>query len=252
MSHLDPEVAALLAMGEQPSADEQHHLDSCADCTAEVASFARAVAAGRATRTGEELLTPPDRVWESIRSELALPSEPSTAPESTPDESASRPSEAPSTGARHVARRRRVSRRPVFFVMAGAAVAVVAIVAGVWMAGGIAPRPKIISEARLDGFPTWAGAQGEAMLERVDGHDRVVVDLTASVPDDGYREVWLLTSDASDLISLGVLDGSSGSFDIPDDVDLSRFTVVDISQEDVDGDPGHSGDSIVRGTLSAP
>ena len=120
------------------------------------------------------------------------------------------------------------------------------------MAAAIAPRPEIISEARLDGFPTWAGAQGEAMLERVDGHDRVVVDLTASVPDDGYREVWLLTSDASDLISLGVLDGSSGSFDIPDDVDLSRFTVVDISQEDVDGDPGHSGDSIVRGTLSAP
>ena len=27
MSHLDPEVAALLAMGEQPSADEQHHIE---------------------------------------------------------------------------------------------------------------------------------------------------------------------------------------------------------------------------------
>lgn len=246
MSHLDPEVAALLAMGEQPSDDEQQHLDACADCAAEVASFARAVAAGRATRTGGALLTPPDRVWDSIRSELALPSEATAA------DPASAPSDTSAPRSRHVARRRRVSRRPGFFVMAGAVVAVVAIIAGVWVSGGMVPRTEVISEARLDGFPAWAGAQGEATLERVDGHDRVVVDLAASVPDDGYREVWLLTPDASDLISLGVLDGRTGAFVIPDDLDLSRFTVVDISQEDTDGDPGHSGDSIVRGTLAAP
>ncbi|MFI8631755.1 anti-sigma factor domain-containing protein [Microbacterium sp. NPDC077663] len=253
MSHLDPEVAALLAMGEQASEDEQRHLDDCAECAAEVASFTRAVAAGRATRIGAELLTPPDRVWESIRSELDLPDgQAGEGTDSGPSAASAVTADVSSAAARHVARRRRVSRRPVFFVTAGAAVAVVAIIAGVWMSGGIVPRAEVISEARLDGFPTWAGAQGEAMLERVDGHDRVVVDLTASLPDDGYREVWLLTSDASDLISLGVLDGDTGTFDIPDDVDLRRFTVVDISQETVDGDPAHSGDSIVRGTLAAP
>ncbi|MCM3696315.1 anti-sigma factor [Microbacterium oleivorans] len=246
MSHLDPEVAALLAMGEQVSDDDQRHLDSCPECAAEVASFARAVEAGRATRTGEELLTPPDRVWESIRTELHLP-DAQAGDDETPVSS-----DVPSAATRHVARRRRVSRRPVFFVLVGAAVAAVAIIAGVWLSGGIVPRPELISEARLDGFPTWAGARGEAMLERVDGHDRVVVDLTASLPADGYREVWLLTSDATDLISLGVLDGDTGTFDVPADVDLSRFTVVDISQESVDGDPGHSGDSIARGTLAAP
>lgn len=244
MSHLDPEVAALLAMGEQPSEDERRHLDECAECAAEVSSFSRAVEAGRATRTGEALLTPPDRVWESIRSELALP-------ESAPADPTSGQSQS-SSAARHVVRRRRVSRRPVFFVMAGAAAAVVAIVAAVWVGGGVGPRAEVISEARLEGFPTWQGAQGDALLERVDGHDRVVVDLSASVPDDGYREVWLLTSDASDLVSLGVLSGSTGTFDVPDDIDLSRYTVVDISQELSDGDPGHSGDSIVRGTLAAP
>lgn len=252
MSHLDPEVAALLAMGEQPSADESRHLDACPECSAEVSSFSRAVVAGRATGEGQPLLTPPDRVWESIRSELSLPvDEPARGASSFAPAPAA--SVGPSSSRSHRAPRgRRMSRRPVFFVLAAAGAAVVAIVAGVWATGGIVPRPEVISEAKLDGFPSWAGAAGEALLERVDGHDRVVVDLDASVPDDGYREVWLLTADAGDLVSIGVLDGSSGSFDIPDDIDLSRFTVVDISQENVDGDPGHSGDSIVRGTLSAP
>lgn len=247
MSHLDPEVAALLAMGEPASDTDRRHLDACADCRAEVDSFSRAVLAGRASGAGEPLLTPPDRVWESIRSELSLSDVAS-------DADAAEASVASSPGTRsHVAsRRRRVSRRPVFFVLAGAAVAVVAIFAGVWASGGIVPKADIISEARLDGLPGWSGAAGEALLERIDGHDRVVIDLTASVPDDGYREVWLLTADASDLVSLGTLDGSTGTFDVPDAVDMSRFTVVDISQETTDGDPGHSGDSIVRGTLSAP
>lgn len=253
MSHLDPEVAALLAMGEQPSDADRRHLDACADCRAEVDSFGRAVLAGRASGAGEPLLTPPDRVWESIRSELSL-STPMPDDGGQDDADSAPASVGASRGSRsHLAsRRRRVRRRPVFFVLAGAAVAVVAIVAGVWASGGIVPKADVISEARLDGLPGWSGAGGEALLERVDGHDRVVIDLAASVPDDGYREVWLLTADASDLVSLGTLDGSTGTFDVPDAVDLSRFTVVDISQEDVDGDPGHSGDSIVRGTLSPP
>jgi hypothetical protein len=243
MSHLDPEVAALLAMGEDPTDDERRHLDDCADCAAEVASFDRAIVAGRAARSSDALLTPPDRVWESIRAELSLPDDARGAGTAASDT-------APASRAHRVGRRRRISRRPVFFVLAGSAAAVAAIVAGVWAVGGIVPRAEIVAEARLDGLPAWSGAAGDALLERTDGHDRVVVDLEASLPDSGYREVWLLTSDATDLVSLGVLDGSTGTFDVPDDIDLSRFTVVDISQESSDGDPGHSGDSIVRGTLS--
>ena len=34
-----------------------------------------------------------------------------------------------------------------------------------------------------------------------------------------------------------------------DSVDLARFSVVDVSAEPLDGDPTHSGDSIVRGAL---
>jgi hypothetical protein len=39
---------------------------------------------------------------------------------------------------------------------------------------------------------------------------------------------------------------------VPDGVDTAEFPVVDVSAEADDGDPAHSGDSIVRGTLTDP
>jgi hypothetical protein len=46
-----------------------------------------------------------------------------------------------------------------------------------------------------------------------------------------------------------VLDGAEGRFDLPDGLDLTQFPVVDVSEEHFDGDPAHSGDSVVRGPL---
>jgi hypothetical protein len=54
--------------------------------------------------------------------------------------------------------------------------------------------------------------------------------------------------DASGLLSLGLLEGTSGRFAVPAGIDLDQFTLVDVSAEPVDGDPSHSGDSIVRGS----
>ena len=50
--------------------------------------------------------------------------------------------------------------------------------------------------------------------------------------------------------SLGLLD-DAGEYAIPADIDLSEFSVVDVSIEPDDGDPTHSGRSILRGTLVA-
>ena len=38
---------------------------------------------------------------------------------------------------------------------------------------------------------------------------------------------------------------------LPAQVDVGEFPVVDVSIEPADGDPAHSGDSVVRGTLSS-
>ena len=49
--------------------------------------------------------------------------------------------------------------------------------------------------------------------------------------------------------SLGVFDGP-GTYEVPADIDPELFPVVDISIELDDGDPTHSGDSVVRGELA--
>lgn len=235
MSHIDPDVAALIAMGEAvATAAERAHLAECAVCAAEVASLARTVSVGRSSGGDAALLTPPPRVWDAISAELGFAA--SAAPEPAAQQ--------------HAVQRGTRRRRRLVLTLVGA-VAAVAIVAGVWTSVSLlTPRPAVVAEASLDGFPAWQGAEGEAVLERVDGHRRVVVTLDAAIPADGYREVWLIASDGSALVSLGVLDGTTGAFAVPDDVDLDRFTLVDISQEETGGDPGHSGDSIVRGELT--
>lgn len=262
MSHLDPDVAALIALGEDTADEaERAHLEECATCAAEVAAYQRTIIAGRSVGR-EPLLTPPPRVWESIRSELGLPEtsvaeQPATRTPSDPAETPTvadreRPEPAPAAepARQHrVPRRARARRRTLVFALV-ATVAIVAVVAGVWgVQQLIRPQVSVVAAATLDGFPAHPGAEGEAVLEETDGHTRIVVNLDADVAREGYREVWLLASDGSGLVSLGVLDGAEGTFAVPDDVDLDLFSLVDISQEETDGDPGHSGDSIVRGEL---
>ena len=90
---------------------------------------------------------------------------------------------------------------------------------------------------------------GSAVIDRLpDGRRELVVTSTG---DDaqGYREVWLLAPDATSMVSLGTMEGTEAHFELPADLDLSRYPVVDVSDEPYDGDPAHSGDSILRGEL---
>jgi hypothetical protein len=42
-----------------------------------------------------------------------------------------------------------------------------------------------------------------------------------------------------------------GTFTVPPGVSIEEYPVVDISLEPYDGDPGHSHESLLRGTLEA-
>lgn len=61
--------------------------------------------------------------------------------------------------------------------------------------------------------------------------------------------MWLLDAETGRLVSLGVLNGTESTFELPEGLDLSDYPVVDISREPFDGDPAHSTDSIARGEL---
>ncbi|MFC0682168.1 anti-sigma factor [Lysobacter korlensis] len=262
MPHVDPDVLALLALGEPVASEaEERHVAECSDCTGALDTLRATAAVGRAARSAEPLLTPPARVWDGIAAQLGLADDvrPETADlrfgsspagdppaPATPADEASPPAPVP------IAERRGRRRLPAAAWLAAAA-ALVAIVIGIPAVLSVLrqPEPTVLAEATLEAFPAWPDARGAAVLEELpDGTRRVEVSLDAAVGDDGFREVWLIRDDASDLVSLGVLEGSEGTFTVPAGVDVEEFSLVDVSEEPRDGDPAHSGDSIVRGPLT--
>jgi anti-sigma-K factor RskA len=270
MNHIEPDDLATLALdGVTPEGVTRSHLDECAACRAEYGALVRTVELGRHDPV-EDLESPPSSVWTAIHSELGL------APGLADDPLASRSTEAEPLDGEHEPHRRQAvvtrmsdtsarardvsaseaaaSRRQWWpIAAAAAAVGIVAGIAlGVALSGlgvGQAGRQTIVASASLDAFPGWSTSGTALVEEDDDGVRSIVVTLDADVPSDDVREVWLIRSDASGLVSLGLLEGSEGRFAVPAGIDLDEYTLVDVSAEPVDGDPAHSGDSIVRGEL---
>ena len=260
MQHLDPETLALLALGEHPgdvSTDaDRAHLGACAACSTELSVLSE-VSQVASTVTGADVLVPPDpAVWQRIHAELGLrdvgPEDPRSEPVGPPADDEDRRLTVVGGRGRSASARRQ--RRLLPWVSVAAAAALVVGVAGgvLWERREATPAEVTLASASLDALPAWPEASGQARLEEsADGLRQVVVDLDTAATAGGYREVWLLADDLSGLVSLGVLEGVEGRFDVPAGLDVSRFSLVDVSQEPLDGDPGHSGDSIVRGALGA-
>jgi len=117
----------------------------------------------------------------------------------------------------------------------------------------VQPAETVVERAQLQALPAWPGARGEAWVERDASGDRfleVRVDSSSSNP--GYRQVWLIDRNVKAMASMGFLNNGVGRFNIPDDLDLNEFLIVDVSAEPAnDANPAHSGDSIVRGQLAS-
>ncbi|POH69815.1 anti-sigma factor [Cryobacterium zongtaii] len=169
-------------------------------------------------------------------------------------EPAAAPTEEPAGEPAPVVQLDQQRRRRVWLPVAAAACAVGivgGIVGGVWWQSTREPAAEtVLAQAQLDALPGWTASGSAAVEESADGRREVVVDLADDAGNEGLREVWLLTADATGLVSVGLLDGATGRFSIPADLDLAEFPVVDVSAEPADGNPAHSGDSIVRGTLT--
>jgi hypothetical protein len=263
MTHLDGDTLALVALAELDlSPAEREHLAACPACTGDLDALRRTVLIGRSAGS-VTLVEPADAVWGRIHTDLALSDavaapprlaersagEMTDARESAPaPESPAAQSRPPAAVVDLSARRRRT------WVPIAAAACAVGLVGGIaggaWWQSTRSPAEAVIAEAQLDALPGWTASGGASVQESADGRREVVVDLEGDTDASGLREVWLLTADASGLVSLGLLDGPTGRFSVPAGVDLAEFPVVDVSAEPADGNPAHSGDSIVRGTLS--
>ncbi|MDJ0348043.1 anti-sigma factor [Cryobacterium sp. PH29-G1] len=248
--HIEPVDLQLLALAERDAtARERAHLAECAACSVELGALRRVVNIGRVAGS-DRVLTPPAQVWAGIHAELGLSDAVRTAPIAAVPVTVVPVAAVPVGKApvRLLSRRRWVPlavAAGVIGLVGGIAIGVAATTSG-------APRDRVIAEATLDALPGWT-ASGSALVEVADdGRRSVVVDLDApNSTSPSLREVWLLKVDASGLVSVGFLDGSTGRFTIPASVDLAQYPLVDVSAEPADGDPAHSGDSIVRGRLHA-
>ncbi|GAB2673947.1 anti-sigma factor [Thalassiella azotivora] len=283
MPHCDPEALALLALGEDVDVDREH-LRGCAQCSEELSSLRTVVGVGRRGPAPLAPVTPPPSVWAGIAAATGVSASPRAddgggadagAPDGTAGTGSSqdtgssgdtggsgdaavvtlapRQREAPREDAPTT--RTRSGRWPSWALAAAAAVGAVAGAGGLSLVTGsqegdpVPDAPATVAAADLEALQTSAGPGAAEVVD--DAGERYLVVRADALPTgaDGFYEVWLLAPDVSGMVQLGVLRGDSGRFPLPDDLDLDAFPVVDVSFEPLDGDPTHSGDSLLRGTL---
>jgi anti-sigma-K factor RskA len=136
----------------------------------------------------------------------------------------------------------------------GLAAAAALVVAGFGI--GRLTEPRAADAARTVASATLTsldGARGLGSAEVVDLAGISVLHVhpdQSLTPSAGYVEVWLINMDGKRMVSIGVLDpGRDASLPIPPGALAQGYRIVDLSNEQYDDKPAHSGDSIMRGTL---
>jgi hypothetical protein len=214
-----------------------------------MASLQRVVVGARSGGNGFALESPSPQVWDRIAAEVGI------APQAT-----SITRDVPVAAAAPVVpldeRRRRRAPRPATWLLAAAGIGGIVV-------GGVATavvlnsqnpqQATVAASVELDPLPEWTASGSADLTVTEDGQHMLVVslDADASGRPAGFQEVWLIDENVEGMVSLGILEGTSGEFVVPEGVDVGAFPIVDVSLEPFDGDPTHSGDSIARGTIDA-
>ena len=281
MVHVNSALLAGHALGQDDALDaaDQEHLASCSHCRAELDQYRRVVTLGQGTQASETPTPPLDRIWRSIQAELAPTSategiaatktmEADSGPPVTPND---RPaSDVPGNdetandkplsvvagsdettdagGAKPIPGR----RRKWWPIVAAAAALGLVVGAGATV---IINRNEVqvAASTALSALPGHTG-HGTAELLRTPNDPELRVSVDGPQPADppSYREVWLINSDGQRMYSLGVLpESGTGTYPLPTLLanGLDGFTIVDVSIEPYDGNPAHSRNSQVRGSL---
>jgi len=115
---------------------------------------------------------------------------------------------------------------------------------------GAGATQQVVTRVALKNLqPAVTNASGSAWVVRTAAGQRLVLTVRQLAPTPGhFYDVWLIDPTIKKMVSLGILDGATGQFVIPDGVDVSAYPIVDVSVQQP-GDPKHSGDSILRGVI---
>ena len=278
--HLPADDLAVLALGDpdldgQETAPVRAHLAECADCRAEFDDIAQLGRRGRAAGelVGTGLTAPPPELWARVaagagvetaslvqpapaRPEPAAPAAAGPVAPAAATQAQDRPqAEAPASERSSL----RLLPRLALAAAVGVVVGIGATLVGAGLLDDDADSPadpvatapsadSVLARTQLAPLPR-QNTSGAAEL-RTSGRVRHLdVDLSDVDTGDGFVQVWLFDPETLGMVSVGVLDGDSGSFVIPPGLDLKTYRGVDISLEPYDGNPEHAAGSLARGVL---
>jgi len=230
VAHIDPDMMALIALGESALPGDLEHVRGCVLCQSEVDQLTAVAASARKISPADRPVLPPAHVWERIEAELGIELPDVPIPVET---------------------RARRARRGMFALAASVGILVGGL--GTYIAvstDSSDSRATIVAQASLDPLRD-VKEPAQASVQQINGGQILKVQASGLPATDGYYEVWLLAPDAVSMISVGMLDASEGgAFPLPAGIDLAAFPIVDISLEHFDGVTTHSSDSILRGKLN--
>ena len=264
MSHTDPVILALRALGETAgTAQDDDHTQTCLHCGHELARLTEVVDLARHAGPDEHLEQPPPVVWDRIAAAVgnATVSPTTVRPRETVASSNGHQGLAQDSGQEaDVGERRRAGARGrrgrLVTALAGLAAGLIIGVGGT--AGVVqltkAPATRVVAHIELSSlpaFPQWRGATGTAVMRATASQQVMVVTLHAP-QRPGFYEVWLLARNGVSMISLGDLNADhTGTFTVPPGVDLRNYSRIDVSLQPFNGSTLHAKTSVVRGSLPA-
>jgi hypothetical protein len=239
VQHCTPEQRALAALREPLPAEDAAHLDSCTVCAADVASLRRAVDAVAVPQLAAPgvPVEPPAHVWDAVAAAAGVP-----VAAGLPADAAIVPF--------------RSRRRPLLLVAASVVLGAVVGAGAVAVLrdsgdGTVDESVEAVEAVALDPLADNEASGRAEVVRRADGSRALEVRLTAPALADGYYEVWLIEPSITDMVPLGIARSGTQTFELPADLDLGEFPLVDVSVEPLDGNPLHSGVSVARGQLES-
>jgi hypothetical protein len=271
MNHPDIEMLTQFALDDPLALDAATlvHITDCDQCTHEIDQIQRVVDATLVIGGRSDLRTltaPPPAVWDRILAELDGPmaADPTSVTESppvglhrgepieqawlfAPESEAAVPLHAATLYVESPSRPSTAWR-----MLAAALVGLVLGIGATWVitrgSGDATTASGPSGSSTLQGIDGNTGT-GEVRLTDTSQGPELTVDFDPGDTSTGFVQVWLLDADTGGMVSLGVLDGTTGTFAVPSRLDLTNYNQVDVSLEPFDGDPAHSKDSLARGPV---
>jgi len=117
--------------------------------------------------------------------------------------------------------------------------------------GTLANRPAgtQVAATRLQPVES-SGASGTAVVvEHADHSLELEVTLRGPRPASGYYEAWLADAGLGRMVAVGALHEGTTTLPLPAGLTVRRYPVVDVSVQQLNGNPAHSEHSVARGLL---